>query len=157
MEAGKEIEDEDLEGAEEVLKANGVSGRIVAKMLKGLKQKGERADEGVKAVVIMSEAVKQSQLAEKAYWDYKHDKVRSDADFSRAEELVMRGVRNLDRAMLWFPTTTSSLEPVKKKLMIQYIDIQHQRKGEILSVEQLEKEYEEWVKSAVGKAVEVEE
>ena len=93
-------------------------------MLKSLKAKGRQGGQFIDALVIMGEATKQSELAEKAYWDYSKNSVRTDADFERAEELLDRGIKNLDRAMTAFPTTISALLPVKKKLMIQYLDIQ---------------------------------
>ena len=143
MEDGSQNADEEAyKNAEEVLKANGIAGKMVARMLKSLKAKGRQGGQFIDALVIMGEATKQSELAEKAYWDYSKNSVRTDADFDRAEELLDRGIRNLDRAMAAFPTTISTLLPVKKKLMIQYLDIQHQRKGEVLEPEVLEKEYE---------------
>ena len=143
MEDGNQNADEEAyKNAEEVLKTNGIAGKMVARMLKSLKAKGRQGGQFIDALVIMGEATKQSQLAEKAYWDYSKNSVRTDADFDRAEELLDRGIRNLDRAMAAFPTTISALLPVKKKLMIQYLDIQHQRKGEVLEPEVLEKEYE---------------
>ena len=148
MEDGNQNADEEAyKNAEEVLKANGMAGKMVARMLKSLKAKGRQGGQFVDALVIMGEATKQSQLAEKAYWDYSKNSVRTDADFERAEELLDRGIRNLDRAIAAFPTTISTLLPVKKKLMIQYLDIQHQRKGEILDPAELEKEYEASLKA----------
>ena len=148
MEDGSQNADEEAyKNAEEVLKTNGIAGKMVARMLKSLKAKGRQGGQFIDALVIMGEATKQSQLAEKAYWDYQKNSVRTDADFDRAEELLDRGIKNLDRAMTAFPTTISALLPVKKKLMIQYLDIQHQRKGEILDPEVLEKEYEASLKA----------
>ena len=148
MEDGNQNADEEAyKDAEEVLKANGIAGKMVARMIKSLKAKGRQGGQFVDALVIMGEATKQSQLAEKAYWDYSKNSVRTDADFERAEELLDRGIRNLDRAIAAFPTTISTLLPVKKKLMIQYLDIQHQRKGEILDPAELEKEYEASLKA----------
>ena len=148
MEDGNQNADEEAyKNAEEVLKANGMAGKMVARMLKSLKAKGRQGGQFIDALVIMGEATKQSELAEKAYWDYQKNSVRTGADFGRAEELLDRGIKNLDRAMTAFPTTISALLPVKKKLMIQYLDIQHQRKGEILEPEVLEKEYEASLKA----------
>ena len=148
MEDGNQNADEEAyKDAEEVLKANGIAGKMVARMIKSLKAKGRQGGQFVDALVIMGEATKQSQLAEKAYWDYSKNSVRTDADFERAEELLDRGIRNLDRAMAAFPTTISTLLPVKKKLMIQYLDMQHQRKGEVLEPAELEKEYEASLKA----------
>ena len=148
MEDGSQNADEEAyKNAEEVLKANGIAGKMVARMLKSLKAKGRQGGQFIDALVIMGEATKQSELAEKAYWDYQKNSVRTDADFDRAEELLDRGIKNLDRAMTAFPTTISALLPVKKKLMIQYLDIQHQRKGEVLDPAELEKEYEASLKA----------
>ena len=148
MEDGSQNADEEAyKDAEEVLKANGIAGKMVARMIKSLKAKGRQGGQFVDALVIMGEATKQSQLAEKAYWDYSKNSVRTDADFERAEELLDRGIRNLDRAIAAFPTTISTLLPVKKKLMIQYLDMQHQRKGEVLEPAELEKEYEASLKA----------
>ena len=148
MEDGNQNADEEAyKNAEEVLKANGMAGKMVARMLKSLKAKGRQGGQFIDALVIMGEATKQSELAEKAYWNYSKNSVRPDADFERAEELLDRGIKNLDRAMTAFPTTISALLPVKKKLMIQYLDIQHQRKGEILEPAELEKEYEASLKA----------
>ena len=148
MEDGNQNADEEAyKDAEEVLKANGIAGKMVARMIKSLKAKGRQGGQFVDALVIMGEATKQSQLAEKAYWDYSKNSVRTDADFERAEELLDRGIRNLDRAIAAFPTTISTLLPVKKKLMIQYLDMQHQRKGEVLEPAELEKEYEASLKA----------
>ena len=148
MEDGNQNADEEAyKNAEEVLKANGIAGKMVARMIKSLKAKGRQGGQFIDALVIMGEATKQSQLAEKAYWDYSKNSVRTDADFERAEELLDRGIRNLDRAIAAFPTTISTLLPVKKKLMIQYLDIQHQRKGEVLDPAELEKEYEASLKA----------
>lgn len=148
MEDGSQNADEEAyKNAGEGLKANGIAGKMVARMLKSLKAKGRQGGQFIDALVIMGEATKQSELAEKAYWDYFKNSVRTDADFDRAEELLDRGIKNLDRAMTAFPTTISTLLPVKKKLMIQYLDIQHQRKGEVLDPEVLEKEYEASLKA----------
>ena len=148
MDDGNQKADEEAyKDAEEVLKANGIAGKMVARMIKSLKAKGRQGGQFVDALVIMGEATKQSQLAEKAYWDYSKNSVRTDADFERAEELLDRGIRNLDRAIAAFPTTISTLLPVKKKLMIQYLDMQHQRKGEVLEPAELEKEYEASLKA----------
>ena len=91
--------------------------------------------------MLMTDAVKLSQLAEKAYWDANHGKIKTNADFDRAEELADRGIKLLDKAMVDFPSTISTLQPVRKKLELQLIDVRHQRQGQTLSVEELEAEY----------------
>jgi hypothetical protein len=149
MEDGSQKADEEAyKEAEELLKANGVAGKMVARMIRGLKAKGRQGGQLVDALVIMGEATKQSQLAEKAYWDYSKNGVKTNADYDRAEEILTRAIRNLDRTMNVFPTTVGALLPVKKKLMIQNLDIQHQRKGEVLDPAELEREYEASLKAA---------
>ena len=94
MEDGNQNADEEAyKNAEEVLKANGIAGKMVARMLKSLKAKGRQGGQFIDALVIMGEATKQSELAEKAYWDYSKNSVRTDADFERAEELLDRGMQ----------------------------------------------------------------
>ena len=145
-EKDKETENEDEEAykeAEAILKANGIAGKMLSRAIKGMKAKGRQGGKFIQALAIMGEATKQSQLAEKAYWDYNTDKPKTDADYKRAEELVQRAINNLDRAMAAFPATIGTLEPVRKKLMIQWLDIQYQRKGEIKDPADLEAEYDE--------------
>ena len=140
----KETDNEDEEAykeAEDILKANGVGGKFVSRIIKGMKAKSRQGGQFVQALAIMGEATKESQLAEKAYWNYNTDKPKTDADYKRAEELVQRAINNLDRAMAAFPSTIGTLDPVRKKLVIQWLDIQHQKKGEILDPADLEVEY----------------
>lgn len=149
MEDGNQNEDDEgFEEAQKILEGSGLSGKLVSKLIKGFKAKGRQGGEFVNALVLMGQATKVSELAEKAYWDYGKNAPKTDADFKRAEELAERSIKMLDKCMVDFPTTMSAIMPVKKKVMIQYLDIQHQRKGEILSPEELEKEYEENLKNA---------
>ena len=147
MEDGS-VNEEDLKETEDVLKEQGVAGHVLSHMLKSMKAKGRGGAKYVNAIALMSRAVRLSQDAEKAYWDYHKEGPKSRADFARAEELLGRGIRSLDRAMLDFPTTTDTLMPVRKKLSIQYLDVQHQRRGKVVSPEELEKEYEASQKAA---------
>ena len=87
MEDGNQNADEEAyKNAEEVLKANGIAGKMVARMLKSLKAKGRQGGQFIDALVIMGEATKQSELAEKAYWDYSKNSVLTSSfkkrDFS---------------------------------------------------------------------------
>ena len=140
----KEDDTEDEEAykeAEAIMKANGIAGKMLSRAIKGMKAQGRQGGKFIQALAIMGEATKQSQLAEKAYLDYNTDKPKTDADYNRAEELVQRAINNLDRAMAAFPSTIGTLDPVRKKLVIQWLDIQHQKKGEILDPADLEAEY----------------
>jgi hypothetical protein len=122
-------------------KETGIGGKAVTRLVKGFKAKGREGKAFVDTLMLMTAAVKLSQLAEKSYWDAGHNKIKSNADFDRAEELADRGIKLLDKAMVDFPSTISTLQPVRKKLELQLIDVRHQRQGQTLSVEELEAEY----------------
>ena len=87
MEDGNQ-DDEGFEEAEKLLNDSGLSGKLVKKVIKGIKAKGRKGGQFVDALVLMSQATKLSEMAEKAYWDYGKNGPKNGADYTRAEEFA---------------------------------------------------------------------
>lgn len=128
--------------SEEELNANGLSGKLVKRMINGLKSKGREGKQLVDTLVITTQASKLSELAQKQYYDVDKDKPKTNADYDKADEFLGRSIKLLDKAMSAFPTLIPSLLPIKKKVMVQQLDVKYQRNGIIKSPEELQAEVE---------------
>lgn len=133
------MEDE-IEEAQEMLDKMGLEGKLVKRLINGVKAKGRAGKGMIDALVVMGEATKLSQLAEKAYVDMSTGRLKGTPDFDKAEEFIDRSIKLLDKAIGAFPTTAGTLLPVRKKLLIQQLDIRYQRVGTTKSIEELEME-----------------
>lgn len=145
------VSKEDAEAAEEQLNSMGIQGKLVKRFINSAKAKGREGKAFVDTLVLMGEATKLSQMAEKTYWDTKNNAVKAHADYERASELVQRSIKMLDRAMDSFPTTISTLQPLKKKLLVQKLDIKYQSEGVTKTEEELQAEAEESLNSKEAK------
>ncbi len=130
------------EKAEQTLEGMGFGAKMVRGIINGLKAKGRDGKQVVDTLVIMADATKLSQLAEKAYFDAQAGKPKTNADYDRAEEFCDRSIKLLDKAMAAMPTTIGTLFPLKKRVMMQDLDIRYQRAGVSKSKEELEAEVE---------------
>jgi hypothetical protein len=131
---------EDEENAEQTLEGMGYSAKIVRGMINGLKAKGREGKQVIDTLVLMADATKLSQLAEKTYFDAKNGKPKTNADYDKAEEFCGRSIKLLDKAMAAMPSTVGTLFPLKKRVMMQELDIRYQRIGVSKSKEELEAE-----------------
>lgn len=140
------VSESDEKDAEDQLNSMGLQGKLIKRFLKSAKAQGRKGKAFVDTLVIMGEATKLSQMAEKAYWDTKADAPKSRADYARAADLTQRSIRMLDKAMDSFPTTIDTLMPLKKKLMAQELDIKYQSEGKVKTNKELMVEVEESLK-----------
>ena len=109
-------------------------------LLKRLKGGGRRSIKFVLALEDISKVIGWSGDAQKLYWDTKQNIPKQDPNYDKALNILNNGINMLDKILIDFPTTTSTVYPMKEKLMTQIIDIEYLKKGVIKTQEELSAE-----------------
>lgn len=118
-------------------------GFATKKLVKKLKGMGRAGQKYVDALTDMTAVTKWGQEALKEYWDMKNDRPKTNADYKKAKTLLEKGIKAVDKTLADFPTTSSALFPIKRKLLIQLTDVEHLTKNEIKTPEELDAEVKE--------------
>ena len=109
-------------------------------LLKRLKGGGRHSIKFVVALEDISKVIGWSGDAQKLYWDTKQNIPKQDPNYDKALNILNNGINMLDKILIDFPTTTSTVYPMKEKLMTQIIDIEYLKKGVIKTQEELSAE-----------------
>jgi hypothetical protein len=122
------------------------------KGFKGIASGGKRiageADLIKKAGTLMGRSIRYSQDALKYYWDEKEMRIKENADFPKALEVVDRGIAMMNEASIIFPTITGAILPAKQKMMAQRFFLQCHMAGTAITFEEAMKTIEEQMKVA---------
>lgn len=135
-------EEEDLKEAEEGFSEAGMSKWMVRQYIRTAKAKGAKGGAAFKTLVVMGQVTKLSQLAEKAYYDKHTGEIKKEPDYERSEDLLNRCIRLIDNVATTFPESLTGLFPLKKKIMVQLLDVQYLRQGTVKTPEELTAEVE---------------
>ena len=134
------LEEKPLDLDEELEDSSFVEKTMMKGMLKKLQAGGRQTQKLMLALKDLGYATRWSQDSIKEYWDVKADKPKENADYDKAEKMLNKGIEIMDKVLADFPTTVSSVLPIKKKLLVQLCEIRHLRVGELKPYEEYEKE-----------------
>lgn len=143
LESAEESVTEAMEGMENQSEATKGLMKGFLKRFSGMGREGAKFKN---ALQDMAYATRWSQDARDAYWNVKTETPKTNADYEKAERLLNRGIKLLDKVMTDFPTTVQTLFPLKRKLLIQLKDVGYLRNGIQKSWETLQAEVDESLK-----------
>ena len=109
-------------------------------LIKRLKGGGRSSLKFVMALEDISKVIGWSGDAQKLYWDAKQNQPKENPNYDKAINILDNGINMLDKILIDFPTTSSTIYPMKLRLMTQLIDIENLKRGVIKTQSELEAE-----------------